>query len=111
MTATATVFTELLTPTKTERHRVLRWEPDAAGLWRVGVLTIEDSRDTTVYEVDECGADVGRAFVLRKPAGGFYCVDVRGAASDSCQCERFMRTGLRCKHIESVRVLMAHDQL
>lgn len=110
MTCFTEPFVELI-PTKSEPHRVLRWEPDPAGMWRVGVLTIEDSRDTTVYEVDECAADVGRSFVLRKPAGGFYCVEVRGLASDSCQCERWMRTGLACRHIEAVRTLMKHDQL
>jgi hypothetical protein len=109
MTATEP-FVELI-PTKSEPHRVLRWEPDADGMWRVGRLTIEDSRDTTVYEVDECAADVGRSFTLRKPAGGFYCVELRGVSSDSCQCARFMRTGLVCRHIEALRVLIANDQL
>jgi hypothetical protein len=110
MTATEP-FVELLTPTKTERNRVLRWEPDADGMWRIGRLTIEDSRDTTVYEVDESAADVGRSFTLRKPAGGFYCVEVRGLSSDSCQCARFMRTGLVCRHVEAVRALINNGQL
>jgi len=109
---TATVFTELLTPTKSEPHRCYRWEPALDSMWRVGILTIEGDRETTVYEVDETAGDIGRSFTLRKPAGGFYCVDVRGWGADTCDCESFQRgNGKACKHLEAIRSLIAHDQL
>lgn len=111
-TMTENVFTELLTPTKSEPHRCYRWEPSCDSMWRVGVLTIEGDRETTVYEVDETAADVGRAFTLRKPAGGHYCVDIKGWGADACTCDgwRFGH-GKACRHLECVRSLIKHEQL
>jgi hypothetical protein len=109
---TMNVFCELMTPTKSEPHRCYRWEPAHDSMWRVGVLTIEGDRTTTTYEVDETAADVGRAFTLRKPAGGFYCVDVRGFAADRCDCYDFENgRGKLCKHLEALRSLIDNDQL
>lgn len=112
MTAThAEPFLELI-PTKGDPRRVLRWEPNPNGLWSVGTLTIDSAHGTQQYAVDECAADVGREFVLRKPGGGFACVSVRGWGADTCSCDGFRFSGGRpCKHLEAVRSLLKHEQL
>lgn len=107
-----TTFTDLMTSPPSAPNRCYRWERREDSLWMVGVLTIEDRRDTQAYEVDETATDAGRAFTLRKPGGGFYCVDVRGWGADRCSCHSFQYGGGKpCKHLEAVRGLIAQDQL
>lgn len=107
-----TTFTELLKPSKSAGTRVMRWEPVKDSLWRVGVLTLEDRRESQQYEVDETATDIGRAFTLRKPAGGFYCVDIKGWGADSCTCKGFeYGQGKPCRHLEAIRVLIKEGKL
>jgi hypothetical protein len=107
------VYHEVLPPSKSQKHRAYTWEPVAADTPLAGVLTLADSKSHTRYAVEEFPADRGRGFCLRKGAGaGHYCCNlVAGApAADACECRGFEAHG-RCKHLDSLRDLVAAGHL
>ncbi|VTR97967.1 unnamed protein product [Gemmata massiliana] len=107
------VYTELLPPTKSEKHGALTWEPapDNAHSHFAGVLTITGKRDHCQYRVEEHPADEpGRAFVLFKLDAGTdrtedrYGCFLANNHANLCECRGFVATR-HCKHIASLTEL------
>jgi len=107
------VFTELLTPTKSEKHGAILWEAkttDDSPL--AGLLTITGKRCHQTYEVSEFPADfAGRAFTLKKADGsGFYSVFIGAGSERICDCRGHAAHG-RCKHASALEALVQNGQI
>lgn len=111
-------FTELLPPTKSEKHGAIAWtrNPDDALSHFAGVLTITGKRSHCRYRVEEFPADHGRGFMLWKVDVGtdrteerYAClVGTRGVRS--CECKGAAASG-RCKHLAALVTLIEAGQL
>ncbi|AMV25482.1 hypothetical protein VT84_13875 [Gemmata sp. SH-PL17] len=114
------VYTDLLAPTKSERHGAFTWAPaeDNATSPVAGVLTITGKRSHCRYRVEEHPADEpGRAFVLRKldvgsdrTEGHYGCFLAAEVGFDVCDCRGFVSTR-NCKHLSSLRQLTEAEKL
>ncbi len=114
-----TVYTELLPPTKSEKHGALKWEPatDNATSPFAGVLTLTGRRDHCRYRVEEHPADEpGRAFVLWKLDAGtdrteerYGCFVAKNNAH-LCECRGFTATR-HCKHLAGLTELVGAKKL
>jgi hypothetical protein len=110
-------FTDLLPPTRSEKHGAFVWEPaaDTATSHVAGVLTITGKRCHCCYRVSCSPANTGRGFLLAKLAAGsdrtegHYSCFVAGARG-LCECRGFLTTG-RCKHLESLTALVAAGRI
>lgn len=107
-----TTYTELLEPTKSERHGSFIWTPGSTDYTnRSGTLTISGTRSFAVYDVEEFPADHGRGFMLVKTAGGTdkdesrYAVYCGSDGTGHCECKGFYSTG-KCKHLASIAELV-----
>jgi hypothetical protein len=110
MTAT---FTELLPPTKSEKHGALTWEPatdnDTSPV--AGALTITGKRCHCRYRVEGFPADHGRGFMLFKIDAGTdrteerYACLVGSHGTNLCECRGFLATG-SCKHLAALLALV-----
>lgn len=112
-----TTFTELLEPTKSEKHGCLFWMPAISDFGiKTGTLTIAGSRAFAVYDVEEFPADHGRGFMLFKKTPGTDITEDRYACfvgSDDvghCECKGFASGG-RCKHLQSLYELVKAKQI
>lgn len=111
------VFTELLVPTKSEKHGALTWEPaaDNATSPVVGVLTLTGRRNHCRYRVEEFPADHGRGFMLFKIDAGSDATEERYACllaprAGRCECRGWAATGA-CKHLAALATLAEAGQL
>ncbi len=113
------VYTELLPPTKSERHGALIWEPAAENATSpfAGVLTITGTRAHCRYRVEEFPADEpGRAFLLFKLDEGTdrteerYGCFVAKNGMHLCECRGFIATR-NCKHLASLRELVRAQRI
>lgn len=102
-------FTNLLPDTKSAKCRGYKFVPTCYGC---GTLTYQAKGEVSRYAVSEFPADLpGRAFAVRKADGETYDVLVADRPqNDLCDCRGFARYG-RCKHLDVLRDLLAHDQL
>ena len=99
----ATSFSELLAPTKSEKHGALTFDGET--------LTITGRRSHCRYAVSEFAADGGRGFRLSKLDGSErYSVLIGPGDERICDCRGALSTG-RCKHIAAMEVLVANDQI
>lgn len=112
-----TTYTELLEPTKSEKHGSMIWTPGSTDYSnRSGTLTISGTRSYAVYDVEEFPADHGRGFRLAKTAGGTdreesqYFVFIGSDGVGHCDCKGFTATG-RCKHLASLAVLVRDKRI
>lgn len=108
----ATSYTELLEPTKSEKHGCFIFTPGSTDFTnKSGTLTISGTRSYTVYDVEEFPCDHGRGFLLRKTAGGtdksetHYSCFVGTDDVCRCECKGYYATG-RCKHLASLADLV-----
>jgi hypothetical protein len=106
-------YTELLAPTKSEKHGALTWEPAADNALSpvAGVLTLTGKRCHCRYRVEEFPADHGRGFMLFKIDAGTdkteerYACLVGAHGARSCECRGFSATGA-CKHLAALVALV-----
>ncbi len=112
-----TTFTELLEPTKSEKHGCLMFMPAIADFgMKTGTLMISGSRSYAVYDVEEFPVDHGRGFMLFKKTPGTDITEDRYACflgSDDvgrCECKGFTRYG-SCKHLQSLFALVQNNQI
>ena len=79
----------------------------------LGTLRITEKvgRKTTtgVYYFRRVPADFGQGFLVTKPDGTVYHVNVAGKKS-TCECKGFLRWG-HCKHVEVLEALTAAGKL
>ena len=108
-------FTEALEPTKSHKHRGIRWTPCDPGSRCPcsGALVVQRKGAADLYRVTEfpVGAGfTGRAFELEKAADGTrYAVRVGERVADvDCDCAGFTYGGGKrtCKHIDAVRAIL-----
>jgi hypothetical protein len=102
------ILTELLPPTKSSRHNVLRFARNAVGQRLIEITT---GRDTTQYAVVPLDTDFdGRAFRLWKidpgtdPEASHYDVHCAPGGS-SCECRGFLRHDT-CRHVSACLALI-----
>lgn len=105
-----TTYTELLEPTKSERHGAFIFTDGSTdNTNKSGTLTIMGTRSYAVYDVEEFPADHGRGFMLFKRAEtpgsdkteSQYAVFCGSDGVGHCECRGFYATG-RCKHLASL---------
>ena len=112
------VYTELLEPTKSEKHGALTWEPATDNDFSPvsGVLTITGKRCHCRYRVEEFPADHGRGFMLFKVDAGTDASEERYASlvgphgANLCECRGFLATG-KCKHVAAIVTLIDAGKL
>lgn len=104
----ATSFSELLKPTKSEKHGAISFSDN--------VLTITGKRSHCRYRVSEFRVDGGgRGFRLAKLDKGSdagesgYSVLVHGGWS-RCECKGWTSHG-HCRHLAALEVLVKNDQI
>ncbi|AWM41780.1 hypothetical protein GobsT_71130 [Gemmata obscuriglobus] len=112
-----TVYTELLEPTKSEKHGSIIWTPAGEEYGhRAGTLTISGTKSFAVYDVDEFPCDEGRGFMLLKKTPGtdatedHYSVHVGSDRSMRCECRGFY-SHHHCKHVSAIFELLKAKQL
>lgn len=95
-------FTDLLPPSKTHKHRAVKYTPACRG---VGVLELTDSRTHVRYAL---AVQPFGGVRLSKADGETYVV-----TPTACECAGFVysRTGSPCKHVEAVSTLLANGWL
>src|SRR5687768_7700033 len=97
-------YTEALVPSKSSKHRTVRWTPcESHGCLCTGKLVIDTDRDRVVYGLVELPTTwSGRAVRLLKADGSGESYDVFAHESDvrqdRCDCRGFEHTG-HCKHV------------
>lgn len=103
-----TSYTELLEPTKSEKHGAFIFTDGSTdNTNKSGTLTIMGSRSYAVYDVFEFPADHGRGFMLFKVTPGTdktedrYAVYCGSDGVGHCECKGFYSTG-KCKHLASI---------
>ena len=111
------VYTELLEPTKSEKHGCFIFTSGSTDFTNSsGTLTICGTRSFAVYDVEEFPADHGRGFMLFKKTPGTDKTEDRYACfigSDDvgrCECKGFYSTG-RCKHLASLHELVKANRI
>lgn len=108
-----TTFTELLEPTKSEKHGAFIFTTGQQSDYspHAGVLTIMGSRCYSVFNVEEFPCDHGRGFMLFKVTPGSdttesqYSVFVGSDDVGQCECKGFTAHG-RCKHLACIGELL-----
>lgn len=106
-------FTELLPPTKSEKHGVITWVSAVeSAASAAGALTISGKRGHCEYRLSEFRTDFdGRAFELTKAdRSATYSVFVGRAGGSLCECLGFQSSG-RCKHIAACETLVRGGQI
>lgn len=94
-------YTDLLAPTKTHKHRAVKWTPACRG---VGVLEVTDTKSHTRYAA---AVQPYGGVRLTKPDGETYVVTV-----GTCECRGYVfSNGKPCKHIDAVACLLANRWL
>ncbi len=115
-----TVYTDLLAPTKSEKHGAFNWTPasdaESADSHFAGTLAIMGKRNFCRYRVEEFPADHGRGFLLAKidPGSdrteGHYSCLIPAHGPGMCECRGWYATGA-CKHAAALTALVRAGQL
>ncbi|QJX00049.1 hypothetical protein [Frigoriglobus tundricola] len=110
-------FTELLTPTKSEKRGAIIWDraTDNAASPVAGTPTITGTRDHCRYRVEEFVADDGRGFMLFELDAGTDRTEERyaclvGTRAKGCECRGYASTG-KCKHLAALLTLVEAGKL
>lgn len=112
------VYTELLPPTISCKSGAINWRPVTDDGFVCGVLSIH-GKTSVAYTVSEFATGwAGRGFTLAKlttgtdPEAESYSVFCANAGSpfDTCDCKGFSYRS-NCKHVASVRALLANEWL